>query len=185
MLDPHEIPKVAETGGLGSFTWIHLIVAMVIAGLTGGFFNPVLKIIIGWWKKIRKSKSDAIAVATIQKEEKTEEKLWERVESLETKLQIEVDKRIISEKKQSELQSKVDALEIERLSTLTRYIHLKLRVEEAKNEIEYLKTKLREKDPEFDKDYPIFSVESDVLADEKLVEEIVISQKRSIRAKES
>jgi len=99
--------------------------------------------------------------------------LWDRVESLEKKLQVEVDKRIESEKVQGKLQRQVDELKRERLFTLSRYIHLKLRIEEAKREIEYLKSKLREKDPEFDKDYPNFSVESDSLSDEHLIDEII------------
>jgi hypothetical protein len=175
MSDPQTIAKVAETGGLGSFTWVHLISGMIIAGLTGGFFNPIWKFIAAkYGKKNKNSEQDAsIKVAEIQKEGRTEDKLWERVESLEKDIKQEIEKRLASEKIQGELQRQIDELKREKLFTLSRYIHLKLRIEEAKREIQYLKAKLMEKDPDFDKDYPNFSMDSRALEDEKLITDIV------------
>jgi hypothetical protein len=175
MSDP--ITKVVSESTGGHFTLSHVIIAMVIAGFTGGFFNPLWNIVKTWWHKRNKNHivegQAKIEVAKIIKEEKTEGKLWERVENLEKKINEEIDKRLKSEKVQGDLQRQVDELKRERLFTLSRYIHLKLRVEEAKKEIEYLKSKLREKDPEFDKDYPNFRVSTEALEDERLIEEII------------
>lgn len=177
MIDLHIIQKTSESAN--QYSWWHMTFAVIVAALTGGFFNPTLKWVVSKISKKKKKHEGAtdadaaIKVAEIKKEEKTEGKLWERVESLENKLNEEVQKRIDSEKTQGELQRQVDELKRERLFTLTRYIHLKLRIEEAKKEIEYLKSKLREKDPEFDKDYPTFTVDSETMADEKLIAEII------------
>jgi hypothetical protein len=174
MLDPQLTTKTAEVVA-PHLTWFHMVFAVAVAGLTGGFFNPVWKFVL---KKIgrgktKDEKSAIVQVAEIRKDEHTEANLWTRVENLEKRLQQESERRDECEKGQGKLQFQIDELKRERLFTLSRYIHLKLRIEEAKREIEYLKSKLREKDPEFDKDYPNFSVESDSLSDEHLIDEII------------
>jgi len=52
MFDPQTTTKVAEAAA-PHLTWMHMIFAMTVAGLTGGFFNPVWKFIL---KKMGKDK---------------------------------------------------------------------------------------------------------------------------------
>lgn len=170
-MDPQTTTKAAETAGQYSFG--HVISAIIISAFAGGFFNPAWKYLSGKFRGKKHSKEPSVKIAEIQKEGHTEDKLWERVENLEKNIKEEIEKRLVSEKTQGELQRQIDELKREKLFTLSRYIHLKLRIEEAKREIQYLKAKLMEKDPDFDKDYPNFSMDSRALADENLINEII------------
>jgi superfamily I DNA/RNA helicase len=172
MPEPQTINKAAETAG--QYPLWSMVTAVTVAAFSGGFFNSAWKYLSAKIKKNKKNAAEAaVQIAEMKKEEHTEDKLWLRVENLELHLIDETEKRLKSEKTQSELQRQIDELKRDKLFTLSRYIHLKLRIEEAKREIQYLKAKLMEKDPDFDKDYPNFSSDSRALEDEKLINDIV------------
>jgi hypothetical protein len=171
MLDQHTTTQVADK--VTQYSFWQTVSAVVAAAFAGGFFNPIWKYLKGKVVKKKHAVDPEVKIAEIKKEGHTEDKLWERVENLEKNLKEEIDKRLASEKVQGELQRQIDELKREKLFTLSRYIHLKLRIEEAKREIQYLKAKLMEKDPDFDKDYPNFSMDSRALEDENLINEII------------
>jgi hypothetical protein len=172
-MDPSTINNLTQNTG-DHITWIQLIIAVTIAAFGGGFFNPVWKYVSKRWKKSAKEHKEeaAVRVAEIKREEHTEINLWTRIEMLEKNLGVEVEKRLESEKIQNELKQKVSELEHERLTTLGRYIKLKLNVQTAQREIDYLKSRLRDTDPNFDKDYPKFTIDLE-LAEEKNMEKIL------------
>jgi vacuolar-type H+-ATPase subunit I/STV1 len=157
---------------------------MIIAGLTGGLFNPVAKWLLKKWSYIfgRHTTDPSVMVAEIKKDEHTEENLWHRIESLEKKLNEEVEKRIQSESAQNTLRSTVESLKQDRVFFLSRYIHLKKKTEQLVREVLFLREKLKVTNPQFDKDYPKFStdVASDTTED-RILDEIIQDYENSLK----
>jgi len=166
MPDPTPVTPVVQ------YTLWNVLAASLVAAAAAGFWNPAWTFFEKKFKKKSDGLNPTIAVAEIKRDERTEDKLWQRIECLERRLEEETEKRLASERAMGELQRQVDELTRAKLSDLARYIRLKLRIGEAQKEIEYLKSKLREKDPNFDIDYPSFSLATETMEDERLIAEI-------------
>jgi hypothetical protein len=152
-------PETAKLATIHNATWYQLL----LAALGGGFLNPVGKYLFNkYWpwskanKKLPENKTDNLAIAELHKDERTEDKLWQRVEDLETKITKESEDRVDCERAQNELRRAMDEEKRDRIYLFSKYVHLTKLVNNAFKEIEYLKTKLREKDPDFDVAYPDF-----------------------------